>query len=267
MCVWFCVDFAVLAVQRQNEIYRDLQEQGAVSVAALAERFAVTDETIRRDLAKLAGAGRVQRTHGGAILADSDRGEPPFAIRQTANTAAKRAIARAAAALVEPGDVIAIDASSTGLELAKSLPEVAAEQPITVVSNGLDVVRWLADRFDVNVISTGGEFDAAGQCFVGSIAETALRQFAFRRAFVSCRALDATRGAGESCPSHAAVKRAMLAAADESYLLADSSKAAERAMCYFAEPSEFKQVFSDDALADELRRSLVAAGAELVCVD
>jgi DeoR family L-fucose operon activator len=257
----------MIAGQRQNEIFRDLQEQGAVSVTALAERFAVTDETIRRDLAKLARSGRVKRTHGGAVLAASDPSEPPFAIRQTANTAAKRAIARAAAQLIEPGDVIAIDASSTGLELAKLLPEVPPELPITVVSNGLDVVRWLADRADVNVISTGGEFDAAGQCFVGPIAETALRQFAFRRAFVSCRALDATRGAGESCPSHAAVKRAMLVAADESYLLADSSKAAERAMCYFAEPSEFAKVFSDAALSNDVRQALVVAGAELVCVD
>jgi DeoR/GlpR family transcriptional regulator of sugar metabolism len=257
----------MIAGQRQNEIFRDLQEQGAVSVTALAERFAVTDETIRRDLAKLARSGRVKRTHGGAVLAASDPSEPPFAIRQTANTAAKRAIARAAAQLVEPGDVIAIDASSTGLELAKLLPEVPPELPITVVSNGLDVVRWLAERPDVNVISTGGEFDAAGQCFVGSIAETALRQFAFRRAFVSCRALDATRGAGESCPSHAAVKRAMLAAADECYLLADSSKAAERAMCYYAEPSEFAKVFSDAALSGDVRQSLAVAGAKLVCVD
>lgn len=256
----------MIAGQRQNEIFRDLQEQGAVSVTALAERFAVTDETIRRDLSKLARSGRVKRTHGGAVLAASDPGEPPFAIRQTANTAAKRAIARAASQLIEPGDVIAIDASSTGLELAKLLPEVPPELPITVVSNGLDVVRWLAERPDVNVISTGGEFDAAGQCFVGPIAETALRQFAFRRVFVSCRALDATRGAGESCPSHAAVKRAMLVAADESYLLADSSKAAERAMCYFAEPSEFTRVFSDDALPAATRDSLVTAGAELVCV-
>jgi len=257
----------MIAGQRQNEIFRDLQEQGAVSVAALAERFAVTDETIRRDLAKLARSGRVKRTHGGAVLAASDPSEPPFAIRQTANTAAKRAIARAAVQLVEPGDVIAIDASSTSLELAKLLPEVPTELPITVVSNGLDVVRWLADRADVNVISTGGEFDAAGQCFVGPIAEAALRQFAFRRAFVSCRALDATRGAGESCPSHAAVKRAMLAAADESYLLADSSKAAERAMCFYAEPRGFAKVFSDAGLADELRGALVSAGAALVCVD
>lgn len=257
----------MIAGQRQNEIFRDLQEQGAVSVTALAERFAVTDETIRRDLAKLARSGRVKRTHGGAVLAASDPSEPPFAIRQTANTAAKRAIARAAVQLIQPGDVIAIDASSTGLELAKLLPEVSPERPITVVSNGLDVVRWLADRADVNVISTGGEFDAAGQCFVGPIAETALKQFAFRRAFVSCRALDATRGAGESCPSHAAVKRAMLNAAEESYLLADSSKAAERAMCYFSEPSEFMKVFSDAGLADELRGGLVAAGAALVCVD
>ncbi|TWT98151.1 Glucitol operon repressor [Botrimarina colliarenosi] len=256
----------MLAGQRQREIVRDLQQQGAVSVAALAERFAVTDETIRRDLTKLARSGRVVRTHGGAVLADEDAGEAPFAVRVAVNTEAKQAIARHAAALVEPGEVIAIDASSTGLELAKLLPHGEPDRPITVVSNGLDVVHWLAERPGVNVISTGGEFDASGQCFVGSIAEAALRQFAFHRAFVSCKAVDASRGAGESCPSHAAVKRAMLAAADEAYLLADSSKAAERAMCYYAEPRKFTRVFSDDALPDATREALVAAGAELVCV-
>lgn len=265
--MWLFVAFLMLAGQRQVEIYRDLQELGAVSVSTLAERFAVTDETIRRDLAKLARSGRVLRTHGGAMLADGEAGEPPFAVRQTANTTAKRAIAQAAVGLIEPGDVIAIDASSTGLELAKLLPDAPADQPITVVSNGLDVVRWLADRPGLDVISTGGEFDAAGQCFAGPIAEAALRQFAFHRAFVSCRALDPSRGAGESCPSHAAIKRAMLAFADESYLLADSSKATGRSMCYFADPSEFTRVISDASLPDATRESLVAAGAELVCVE
>lgn len=256
----------MIAGQRQVEIYRDLQEQGAVSVTALAERFAVTDETIRRDLAKLAKGGRVVRTHGGAVLAEGDTGEPPFAVRQTAHVEAKRAIARAAAVLISPGDLVAIDASTTGLELAKQLPEAPADNPITVVSNGLDVVRWLADRPGVNVISTGGQFDASGQCFVGPIAEATLRQFALHQAFVSCRSLDASRGAGEACPSHAAIKRAMLAASDESYLLADSSKTERRSMCFYAEPGEFTRVYSDGGLTDTAREALVASGAELVCV-
>ncbi|MEO0531775.1 MAG: DeoR/GlpR family DNA-binding transcription regulator [Planctomycetota bacterium] len=253
----------MIARQRQSEIYRDLQVSGAVSVNALAERFEVTDETIRRDLTKLAQGGRVVRTHGGAVLAESDLVEPPFDVRQSANVEAKRAIAARAAAMAMPGDIIAIDASTTGLELAKQLPDGSDEQPITVVSNGLDVVRWLADRPGINVISTGGEFDAAGVCFAGSIAETTLRQFSFRRAFLSCRALDTVRGASESCPAHAAVKRLMLDLAEESYLLADSSKFGQRGACYFAAPDRSTRIITDAGVEPTDVEQVTSAGGNV----
>jgi len=258
--VWVC---RVLASQRQAAILDDLQRVGVVSVGQLAERFDVTDETIRRDLGKLQRAGRLVRTHGGALPPDEAAGELPFAVRQVTNAAAKRALAREAVKLVEPGDVIAIDASTTGLELAKALPDLADGAPVTVVSNGLDVVRWLADRPGVNVISTGGEFDAAGVCFVGSIAEATLGQFAFRRAFVSCRAIDPARGAAEACPSHAAIKRAMLGLAEEAYLLADSSKLSERGVCFFASLDRFAGVVIEPTADPAIREQLASAGVPL----
>lgn len=256
----------MIARQRQSEIFRNLQSAGAVSVNVLAERFSVTDETIRRDLTKLARGGRVVRTHGGAILADTEAIEVPFEVRQTANANAKREIAGLAVSLIEPGDIIAIDASTTGLELAKQLPDATEERPLTVVSNGLDVVRWLADRPGVNVISTGGEFDAAGVCFAGSIAETALRQFSFRRTFLSCRTLDPVRGASESCPSHAAVKRLMLDLSEEAYLLVDSSKIGNRGACNFAEPQRFAQILTDQEVSEAQHAALTDAGATVVTV-
>lgn len=244
----------MLAAQRQAEILRDLQHEGAVSVVSLARRFAVADETIRRDLAKLAQKGRAVRTHGGAVLATVP--EPPFAQRRDANAAAKQAIGRWAAGLVRPGDVIAIDASTTGLELARALTNEETAAPITVVSNGLDLVRTLADRPGVRVVCTGGEYDPAGECFVGPLAESALRQFALRHAFVSCRALDPSRGASETCLSHASIKRLMLDLAQESHLLVDSSKIGHASACFYAPTEAFQTIVSDNALDAAMREGL-----------
>ena len=242
------VDFTsgrcVLAEQRQATILEGLEKAGAVTVAELAERFAVTGETIRRDLAKLADRGRLVRTHGGAVRVDGSEAESPFAVRRAARGDEKRAIGRFAAASIRAGDVIAIDASTTGLEVARQLP-LESGAPVTVVSNGLDVVRHLAARSGVEVICTGGEFDVDGACFVGPIAEATLRRFAFDRAFVSCRGFDARRGASESSPLHAAIKRQMLDLADEALLLVDSSKVGLRSVAFYAEPSEFAAIVSD----------------------
>ncbi|TWT42889.1 DeoR/GlpR family DNA-binding transcription regulator [Botrimarina hoheduenensis] len=234
----------MLAKQRQSLILDGLDRDGEVTVAGLAKRLAVTDETIRRDLAKLAERGRLVRTHGGAVRPTATD-EPPFAQRQSSHASEKHRIGRAAAQLVSAGEVIAIDASTTGLEVARQLPEFPKDCPVTVVSNGLDAVRWLADRTDVKVVCTGGEFDAAGACFVGPLAEASLRQFAFQKAFVSCAALDTTRGPSEASLSHAAIKRTFLAMADEAWLVADSSKFGHRSGCYFAALNDFTGLVTD----------------------
>ncbi|MEQ8847591.1 MAG: DeoR/GlpR family DNA-binding transcription regulator [Botrimarina sp.] len=254
----------MLARQRQIEILRDLQQEGAVSVTELAERFDVTDETIRRDLAKLANGGQLVRTHGGAVLSESAQVDAPFAVRQGANSDAKRAIAHAAAELVRPGDVVAIDASTTALELAIRLPPAPATNPITVISNGVGLIQRLADRPGLRLISTGGELDRTGACFVGSIAEATLSQFACSHALLSCRALDPRRGAGEAGPSHAAIKRLMLSISEQSHLLADSSKLQEKAVCFFAPLDRFTTVVVDDGLDEGRRGELERSTARLL---
>lgn len=240
----------MLAKERESAILRKLDQSGAVTVAELAGRLAVTGETIRRDLAKLAGRGRLVRTHGGAVRAEAEAVDSPFAVRRIDRAEQKRAIGEIAARSVSPGDVIAIDASTTCLEVARQLPTAVGGQPLTVVSNGLDVVRCLSNRDGIEVICTGGEFDPDGACFVGPIAEATLRRFAFSRAFVSCRGFDAGRGASEASPRHAELKREMLSLADETWLLADASKIGVRSVCYFAAPNDFAQIVSDAPLPE-----------------
>jgi DeoR/GlpR family transcriptional regulator of sugar metabolism len=265
--MWFFVAFsrdsfsngprAVLALERHAEILRSLRESGSVSVVQLAQRFAVTDETIRRDLAKLARRGRLVRTHGGAVA--SEVGEPPYVERLDANVAEKRLIATAAVAHLRPNDVIAIDASSTGLEFARAIPE----GEFTVVTNGLDVLRTLAPRDDIALISTGGEYDRAGECFVGPIAETSLRTIAVGLAVMSCRGVDPECGCSEASPAHASYKRAVLVMADRSLLLVDHTKLDRRSVAIFAHPREFTAMITDATSTAERRAAFDRAGARV----
>lgn len=229
----------MLARERQTRILKHLDTAGAVQVTRLASDLAVTDETIRRDLAKLAAEGFLVRTHGGAVRPDEDLRDKPFSQRRVMNVEAKRAIAMEAAKLVQPGDVIGIDASTTGLELARLLRSNDGDAPITVVSNGLDVAKLLAGRDGVRIVSTGGELDEEGTSFTGTLAESAFRQFALRRVFMSCKGFDMERGPSEASLDHAAIKRTMLSIADESVLLVDASKIGVRSTCFVANPTAF----------------------------
>lgn len=239
----------MLARERRTTILRLLEESGAVVVARLAQSLAVADETIRRDLAKLADEGLLVRTHGGAVRRDSEGRDQPFALRRVTNVDAKRSIARQAAALVRPGEVIGIDASTTGLELARQLTVESEAVGITVVSNGLDVVRVLAGRKGLRVVSTGGELDEEGACCTGPIAESGFERFALSRAFLSCKGYDAERGPTEASPSHTAIKQAMLRTAVESVLLVDESKLGKRSTCFVAPPDRFALVVTENANA------------------
>ena len=236
----------MLARERRSQILRNLESAGAVQVTRLASELAVTDETIRRDLAKLAGEGLIVRTHGGAVRPDKDLHDMPYALRRVTNVEAKRAIAVEAAKMVRPGDVIGIDASTTGFELARLLRCDEEDAPITVVSNGLDVAKVLAGREGIRIISTGGELDEEGTSFTGPLAESAFLQFALRRAFMSCKGYDAERGPSEASLDHAAIKKTMLSIADESILLVDSSKVGVQSTCFVSDPTTFSRIITDN---------------------
>lgn len=219
----------LLPKHRQLEILSQLDRGGSVRVTQLASHFGVAEETIRRDLEKMAAEELLTRTHGGAVSCRRDRRDLPIGVRKSTNAASKRAIARHALRFIQPDDVIALDASSTTLELAYLLPDVN----LTVITNGLDAIRLLSDRPNIRVIAAGGELDTTSACTLGPIAESTFRQFAIDKALLSCKAIDYRRGYSEASTAHAAIKRALLESADTSHLLADSSKLDLRSVAFF----------------------------------
>lgn len=248
----------MLASERQRIILRRVQESGGVRVTDLARDMNVAEETIRRDLEKLDGDGKLMRTHGGAVPLEPER-ELPGAPREASNLPAKRAIARVALAHIKEGDVIGLDASTVSYELARMLPDA----PLTVVTNSLVVTMSLAGRPRVRVICTGGRLDAPTLSFVGSSAEDAVTRYNISKLFLSCKGVDTARGLSVASDEHARVRRRMMDAADRRYLLVDHGKFGTKSAVIFAQISEVQTVITDTGVSGGLLDDLSNRGVHV----
>ena len=210
----------MLAVERRRAILDRLKEEGRVVVAELAEALAVTEETIRRDLNRMARAGLLSRTHGGALPRGAEAEDLPYKVRDATNIAAKRLIGALAAGLVPDGAAIMLDSSSTAYEALRALKN---HRGLTVVTNS---VRLIADpeMTDHSVISLGGELRRRTMTFVGPITLSAAAQFNADIALLSCKALSLDAGMLDPNLADAAVKRAFIERSARVILLADAAK-------------------------------------------
>ena len=137
----------MLAIERKNEILAILQKEQRVLVSELSRRYEVTDETIRRDLEKLEKEGFVKRTYGGAVLNKRKDLDMPLRIREKTNRGEKQIIAGLVKDLIEEGDRIMLDASSTSLMISKELKEM---EKLTVITNSVEVLIELAGRLEIH---------------------------------------------------------------------------------------------------------------------
>ncbi|MEN9891527.1 MAG: hypothetical protein RLY78_1822 [Pseudomonadota bacterium] len=255
-------DIPRYAAERQQEIAEALQNAGRVQVNALALRYGVSEDTIRRDLRALAARGLVQKTHGGAVALNTSL----LPARQRADLlpAAKQAIADAAAAWVQPHQTLFIDAGSTTLALARALREAgSACRPLTVVTHALDVMLALADDPQIRLVLAGGLWLPTQRIFGGPQAAQAVAAWRADIAFLGACALHPRTGLTATEPDEAPVKRAMVDGAALRVVLGDHSKLDQIAPCAVAALDEVDRVISDRAV-DWLagRQQIVRAAAE-----
>lgn len=212
------------AEHRRRAILTALEsEPRELTIAELSAEFEVSDMTIRRDLDSLMADGRVQRTHGGAVLSHAAGVEPRYAAKQKVNAALKTRIARyAAEELVADGDVIILEGGTTVTAMAQYL---RGKEGLTVLTNGLYTVHELRHLLPgATVMSTGGILRDVSFTFVGPAVEEFLEGFHARRLFVSATGLTLERGYTDPNPLEAQVRKAMAASADETVALIDSTK-------------------------------------------
>lgn len=198
---------------------RGLLQARPVTVEEMAELFAVSPSTVRRDLAALSDEGTVVRTYGGALSAAP--GEQPVYERERLAPAQKAAIAKVAEGHVRQGELLLLDAGTTVGALAERLASWTA---ITVVTNGLTSLAALADSEGVELIALGGAVRHVSLGMIGPIAEAALRGITADAVFLGADGVVAGRGVCEGTAEQAALKQLMVRQAREVYVLADSTK-------------------------------------------
>ena len=204
--------------ERQRRIAEILREQGRVEVLELARLLQVSEHTVRRDLLALQGQGLLQRTHGGAVTLDTQR--LGLGARSAVLAEAKAAVGRAAAALVEPGQTVVLDAGSTPLAMARAL----TVRPLTVITSSLDVAALFADDPQVQIALTGGTWQPENRALWGPAAVAMLDNCRADWAVPGACAIDAMLGVSAPDEADAALKRAMVDCARRTLVLGDRSK-------------------------------------------
>jgi DeoR/GlpR family transcriptional regulator of sugar metabolism len=209
----------MLTAERRQFILEILHRDRKVLSSELSHELKVSEDTIRRDLRELAEAGLLQRVHGGALLASPATAS--YADRQQQAPKEKEAIAKAAAKLVHPGQVVILDGGTTTLQVAKHLP---LDLAVTVVTNSPPIALALAEHPQIETIMLGGKLDRQALVNVGITAIDTLRSIRADICMLGVCSLHPEIGISVANLDEAHVKRAMIASAAETIGLATEAK-------------------------------------------
>lgn len=240
--------------ERRRLIAVRIRERGSVTVAMLEEEFGVSPMTARRDLAALETEGRARRTHGGAVLPGLAAHEDSFQKRLEESPEAKRRLGAAAAALLEPGETVFIDCSTTAYQAALRI--VGSGIRVTILTNAVPVMRLFAEREAPNVelVGIGGSLRQLTLSFVGPHAvRTAAAHFA-DKAFLSVKGVTPEGYLTDPDPLESEVKRAMIAQAEQPVLLVDGAKFGRRGLSAIGRADELGLILAADAPEERLER-------------
>ncbi len=236
----------VFARERQDHIAGIVEERGRARVSDLASRFGVSSVTIRKDLVALEANGRIVRTHGGAIAPDRSRSELAFDIRERLQRDEKARIGAAAAELVQDGESIVMDASTTSLAVARRLKARGGWSQLTVITNGLRLASELAGSPGIIVLMLGGRVRWEALSVVGQLGDGLFSRINVQKAFVGAAGFTIESGLSDATEEEAQIKRSMVAAAREVLAIVDHTKWERTAFATFCKTGDVTTVLTDD---------------------
>ena len=247
-------------VDRHREILELLRTEKSISVHKLAAKLYVSESTVRRDLNRLASAGMLQRSFGGAVLVEDINSEVPLIVRDEKNSAEKKTIARLAASLIEENDIIFVDPSSTAYALLPYLDERVK----AVVTNSPKVSLALASNPSLNIYLTGGYLRKNALSLVGHHAEEMLANFNCTKMFFSCTSISKSQ-LSDLNEEEANLKRKMLRQSKTIVAMLDHTKFGLTAFSHVCNLTSIDYVVTDMFPGDEWIRIFEENNIKLLC--
>lgn len=252
----------MLAEERRQKIIEEINVDGTVHVSTLSEDLDVTEETIRRDLDILDQKNLLSRIHGGAVAIESNsKAELSFNVRENKLKDYKIEIAKKAVNLIEEGETIFLDASTTAMYLAK---ELNAVNNLTVITNSIKIMMELIDEDNITVISTGGTLRANSFSFVGPLANETVKKYFADKIFASCKGISIQHGATDSNELEIEVKENMIKQTKEIFIIADHCKLNDVGLAKFVEFDQISKIITDNDADIRIIDEFETAGVHVI---
>ena len=249
---------------RRQQILNLLEETGSLDVGDLADRFAVSVVTIRKDLDDLDRQGLLQRTFGGAVFSHRSRFNRSFLERTSQHLREKRAIAAAALEYIKDGDTIILDAGTTTLALAQLLKQHV--KSAFIITCSVPVALEVSSA-GYDILLLGGMIRNKSLALLGRETLWMLDRYRADKAFLGSSGFTIEKGHTTPNPDDAQIKEAIMRVSLEKYVLVDSSKFGDQCLTRFAHLRDVDLTITDSHLPKAKVKALEAAGATLRIVD
>lgn len=225
----------------------------------LADALQVSESTVRRDLDYLEESGSAKRTHGGVFYTGASPKLPHFDERQPAQWDKKRLIAVKAAELIENGDTVLLDGGTTTYEVARLL----VGRSLQVVTNSLPVANLFASSSDTDLVLLGGYVYPRTGVSLGPYANDMLQRLNVRKTVLSVAGIN-NRGFFNSNLLLVETERAMMQAAEEVIVVADSTKFGHQSLAHLCPLNEVNHLVVDHEITADWRSKVIASGVKLL---
>lgn len=254
----------MFVAERRNKIMDFLNEKQRITVKELSRLMNVSEVTLRTDLNQLEQEGLLKRTHGGAMLTDYIESETSFSAREKKNKVEKENIAQQAAAFIENGQCILLDASSTALELARILKKQSLM--LTVVTSGLYTALELRENPDITTILVGGVIRKGSSSLEGSLGVNILDKLNIDTMFTSANGFSYDTGLTDFNVYEVELKTEMVKRSNAIIALIDHTKIEKSSISSFAEIGDVDTFITDAVLADDLSAKFSKHGTQVIAV-
>lgn len=234
-----------------------------MKVLDLCKELNVSSVTIRKDLKLLEDKNLLYRTHGGVTLNNPYAADRPVNEKEKIRSNEKMLIGQAAANLIEPDDCIMIASGTTVLALAR---QIHPKGNLTVITAALNVALELIHHPQIEVIQLGGMVRKSSSSTTGPYAEKVLDDFSCNKLFLGVDGIDVEFGLTTTNALEAHLNRKMIAAAQKTIVLADSSKFGKRGFGRICGPEEVDQIITDSGISDHMAKTLRGMGIEVTIV-